>query len=264
MPMFETPLQQIFASKSNTGNGLFTPLTPPSNSTGTKLAYATLCRYGADEVEMKIGLRVSVDGVNWLTPEVFPAGASWESPTGWGSRSALTNPNTVVTEYPFYQWGVFARNTVADGLVKMTSVKLRLQITDVAPWTMVSMLQPVTTKGSTSDPTFVGLTPPFESIRAYAVRVSTELRINTGDARIRFAVQTSDTLDTWSSGDVSTISGLDGWVTSDGVVTGSTFVAIISALTKKYGRFGVQVANISGTDLEACLAGIRVDVRGAN
>ena len=216
-----------------------------------------------DEVELMVGIRSSEDGVTWGTPSPFPSDATWSSTSGWGASSAFVDPNTCVTEYPFYQVGVFARNTTSDGVSKLTSARVRVESTEVAPSTVVTGLQPVSSNGSTSTAMFFALTPAMVSANIHALRVSLEKRLGTGSIRFRFALQVSDDREEWLTADIKTVSGLDGQVSADGLTAGSSFVDVRSALTKKFVRAGVQVTNTSGTDLEACLAGLRIDIRGA-
>jgi len=262
MPLLTTSMMPVLSSKSNTGNGIFNPLSAPLNSTPWKTLRASLCVEGDSGVSARLGVRTSPDGLTWgnalVAPNdaTFATGSGWRAPTAWFNLADITS----IDDYPFFQLGASLRNASADGKVKNAHMCLRIEGTEVGPQTIVTPLVMLATLGSTSTDNFIPLTATLDARSSRAARAAAELRVSTGAVKVRIGVQQSDDGETWDT--PIPLSGYTSYITSEGVAVGKTFTDL-TGITKRFVRFGALAANTSGSDIEAALMALRLDLRSA-
>ena len=109
----------------------------------------------------------------------------------------------------------------------------------------------------TSTPMFFPLSDVMESAGLTDIRVSTEMRQDSGNCEIRPALRYSDDGITWDASDDLGIA----YLTSVGIDPGTTYTDItaLGSTVRSYLQFGVQVANDSGALIEVCNATLRVE-----
>lgn len=118
--------------------------------------------------------------------------------------------------------------------------------------------RPVWSGKSNSVWVFHPLSAPMDSTGVDKVRVSFEMRQNSGDAEIRPAYRMTDDAITWGT----PIAIGTATRTQDGVTNGSQFYdESASTDDKSLVQFGIECKNGSGAALEMCMAALKVDIK---
>lgn len=115
----------------------------------------------------------------------------------------------------------------------------------------------VTTKGSTVNGCLFPMTGPVATAGFNEIRRTLEQATSSGDIQLQEAYQITNTPDDESSWDAATMFGST--VSTETIGFAGAFSS--ASLTKKWARFGVLANNVRGSDLEACRATLRVDLR---
>lgn len=250
-PAYETGLQEVISNSWTSGGKLFNVLTPAFDS--TQLNAVRLGIYlDAPLQKATPGVQWSDDGVNWGTPTSI---GTFSATQGWTFETA-----SLFTLSPknFARFGAFVLNsTTSDAANRTGQAKLRLERRSQFGRSLNAGPQKVNTKGSTSTGAFHPLTSVVPTARFNKIRRTLVLATTSGDVKLEAAYQQTNTPDDETTWDAAV--GFGSVVSSEGISFGAGFTT--ASLTKKWARFGVIAKNISGSDLEACLASLRVDLR---
>jgi hypothetical protein len=192
------------------------------------------------------------------------AGSEYADSGGWTYKDSVVDLYSQGTPKLFVRFGMLARNSSATSKVESVLTRLRLDLRPNPSGTWHWGPTRVQTKGSTSDSDYVfsRLSPALKAEKITELRVSLEMRADTGNITIQPAYQVSDDNVTWEdnsgsgAGTFTRISSVS--LSAEGYDYGS-FSSV--TLTKKYIRFGVVGKNQSGSLNECCHGLLRVDWR---
>jgi hypothetical protein len=101
---------------------------------------------------------------------------------------------------------------------------------------------------------------PMSSTGVKYVRVDTELRNRTANAKIRIAARSSDDGVTWSDAQVAIVTT---WTQANGITYGTSWIEVAPLFTtlRAYIQLGVECGGTTANQNELGLASIRVDVK---
>lgn len=116
---------------------------------------------------------------------------------------------------------------------------------------------PVWSSKSTTNWVFFPMSAPLPSVGVLKIRVSFEMLNNSGAAKIRPVLRMSNDGPDW---DAAVAIGT-ATRNADGTTYGSVYEDMGGTTSgKQLVQFGIQVQNDNGTDVEMCLASLRVDI----
>ena len=269
----QTPVLPLFTGMSNSFES-FIPATDPLDSTRVRdvVAGILLLKTANGALKARPAFQYGDDGIVWNETYTLGlgTGSDWATTTtAWVWRDGAVDLETIATAAPrlFVRFGFVALNTGTDGTLQSGMARLTVDVRPMNGGSVSHGPTKINTLGSTTW-VFTPLGGPVDSGRITQLRRSLRIEATSGDleAGAAFQISTDGGL-SWHDNAGGSAGTFTAFPSTGGTVTGDTSPVDYARAFESFTidaalvRFGVRARNISGSDVNAALASLRVDWR---